>query len=125
MRLPMRIRNQISLRKSIQKELLQTSAELKTTSSQDEFAKWARLNRHHDKQIQDLQSVTANIERHEAKFRRTIKLGIWLGTMVVKGGVQWWYSRQAVFLLPAGTFPVWVEYVVAFPKAPKGHPKFE
>lgn len=45
---------------------------------------------------------------------------VWLGTTGVKGGVQWWYKKEPVFWLPAGTFPYWVEYIVAFPKAPKG-----
>jgi hypothetical protein len=47
-------------------------------------------------------------------------MGVWIGTMGVKGGVQWWYKKEPVFWLPAGTFPYWVEYIVAFPKAPKG-----
>lgn len=45
---------------------------------------------------------------------------LWVGTTGTKGLVQWWFNRQAVFWLPAGTFPYWVEYVLAFPKAPKG-----
>ena len=45
---------------------------------------------------------------------------MWLGTTGVKGGVQWWFSREAVFWLPSGAFPGWVEYVLAFPKAPRG-----
>ena len=47
-------------------------------------------------------------------------MGVWVGTMGVKGGIQWWYKKEPVFWLPAGTFPSWVECIVAFPKAPKG-----
>jgi tail-anchored protein insertion receptor len=45
---------------------------------------------------------------------------VWIGTTGVKGGVQWWYSKEPVFWLPAGTFPGWVEWILAFPKAPRG-----
>ena len=45
---------------------------------------------------------------------------VWIGTNGVKGGVQWWYKKEPVFWLPAGTFPYWVEYIAAFPKAPMG-----
>ena len=97
-----------------------TSAALKSTSSQDEFAKWAKLNRQHDKQIQELQQIQAAVEGHKTKFRRFVGIGVWLGTTGVKGGVQYWYKKEPVFWLPAGTFPPWVEYGLAFPKAPRG-----
>jgi tail-anchored protein insertion receptor len=114
------IREQIGLQKSAQNELLKTSASLKSTSSQDEFAKWARLNRQHDKQIQDLQKLTTVVDGHKAKFKKGAGMLIWVGTTGVKGVVQWWYSKQPVFWLPAGAFPAWMEYVLAFPKAPRG-----
>lgn len=44
--------------------------------------------------------------------------------MVVKAGVQMYFRREAVFWLPVGAFPGWVEYVLAFPKAPRGFPPF-
>jgi hypothetical protein len=122
--LPLPIREQIRLQKKAQNELLQTSASLKSTSSQDEFAKWARLNRQHDKQIQDLQQLTAIVDGHKAKFKRGTGILIWLGTTGVKGIVQWWFSKQPVFWLPAGAFPGWMEYVLAFPKAPRGSLSF-
>ena len=106
--------------KAVQKDILKTSAELRSTSSQDEFAKWARLNRQHDKQVQQLQTLNSKIEGHKAKFRRVTGIGFWLGTTGSKGVVQWWFSKQPVFWLPVGAFPGWVEYVVSFPKAPTG-----
>jgi len=118
--LPLPIRRQLAHQRTLQSNLLKTSASLKSTSAQDDFAKWARLNRQHDKQIQDLQALTAGVESHKTRFRRGAKVLLWVGTTGTKGLVQWWFNRQAVFWLPAGTFPYWVEYVLAFPKAPKG-----
>jgi tail-anchored protein insertion receptor len=118
--LPVPIRTRISEQKSLQSQVLQTSATLRPTSSQDEFAKWAKLNRQHDKQIDDLKKVNSIVDGHKAKFQRAVRMTVWLGTTGIKGGVQWWYKKEPVFWLPAGTFPYWVEYIVAFPKAPKG-----
>lgn len=118
--LPLPIRTHLKSQRTLQSTLLTTSATLKSTSAQDDFAKWARLNRQHDKQIQDLQTLTSAIESHKSKFRRGARILLWVGTTGVKGGVQWWFNRAAVFWLPAGTFPYWVEYVLAFPKAPRG-----
>jgi len=64
--------------------------------------------------------VQAGVDKHEATFRRIVGAGIWVGTSGIKGGVQWWYNKEPVLWLPAGTFPAWVEWVLAFPKAPKG-----
>jgi tail-anchored protein insertion receptor len=114
------INSKIKEQKIRQKELLETSTALKSTSSQDEFAKWAKLNRQHDKQITALQTLTSSIDGEKAKFRRFAGWTVWLGTTGVKGGVQWWFSREAVFWLPVGAFPPWVEYVLSFPKAPRG-----
>src|SRR5947207_15688000 len=108
----------MSEQKSLQLQVLQTTATLKSTSSQDEFAKWARLNRQHDKQIEDLKRINSIVEGHQAKFRRVVRMMVWLGTTGVKGFVQWWYKKEPVFWLLAGTFSYWVEYIVAFPKAP-------
>jgi tail-anchored protein insertion receptor len=111
---------QISSQKALQHQVLQTCAALQSTSSQDEFAKWTRVNRQHDKQIEDLKKVNVAVEVHKSKFRRLVGIGIWVGTTGFKGGVQWWYKKEPVLWLPAGTFPPWVEWILAFPKAPKG-----
>jgi len=34
--------------------------------------------------------------------------------------LQFWFSRQALFWLPQGWVPGYVEWLLAFPRAPKG-----
>jgi hypothetical protein len=48
-----------SRQRALKAEILATKAELSRTSSQDEFAKWARLRRKVDKGIADLEKLSA------------------------------------------------------------------
>jgi len=45
--------------KAMRKQILASKAELTSTSSQDEFAKWAKLRRKVDKEVADLESISA------------------------------------------------------------------
>lgn len=49
----------MSEQRSLKTEILQTKAELLQTSSQDQFAKWAKLKRKVDKGLQDLEKISA------------------------------------------------------------------
>lgn len=44
----------------------------------------------------------------------------WLGTNGLRYLLQFWFSRQALFWLPQGWVPGYVEWLLAFPRAPKG-----
>jgi hypothetical protein len=44
--------------RQLRKQVLQDKAELAGTSSQDEFAKWARLRRKVDKSLADLEKIS-------------------------------------------------------------------
>jgi hypothetical protein len=45
----------------LRKQVLQDKAELARTSSQDEFAKWARLRRKVDKSLADLEKISMSL----------------------------------------------------------------
>lgn len=51
----------------LRKQVLKDKAELARTSSQDEFAKWARLRRKVDKSLADLEKIST-FTRHRAKL---------------------------------------------------------
>lgn len=46
--------------KKLQKEYLRVRLELNATSSQDQFAKWAKLRRQHDKLLEQLEQKSAS-----------------------------------------------------------------
>lgn len=45
--------------RKVQKEYLKVRLELNATSSQDQFAKWAKLRRQHDKLLEELEKKSA------------------------------------------------------------------
>ncbi|ODQ52857.1 putative retrograde vesicle-mediated transport protein Get1 [Saitoella complicata NRRL Y-17804] len=106
--------------KKLQIQALKTKTEMQGTSSQDEFAKWAKLRRRFDKEVAEMEKITQDLSVFKAGFQAKFKTGIWAGTKGVRYFSSWWYGKQAVFYLPKGWFPYWVEYVLSFPKAPMG-----
>lgn len=49
--------------RKLQAEYLAVRAELNATSSQDEFAKWARIRRQHDKLLEKLEATSTYIPK--------------------------------------------------------------
>jgi hypothetical protein len=117
------------------------------TSAQDDFAKWAKLRRQHDKKkaeydengtnlppaifplftftypqtpkltlpppAQSLKSFRTNFDRVASALR-------WLGTSGARFVIQFWFSKQALFWIPQGWAPYYVEWLLSFPRAPLG-----
>ncbi|EFE31483.1 retrograde vesicle-mediated transport protein Get1, putative [Trichophyton benhamiae CBS 112371] len=120
------------------------------TSSQDEFAKWAKLRRRHDKAMEeyDVKStylyseelaiwpvtisegvlVTDVFIYHPGKklnamkvsFDWTIKTVRWASTTGITIILQFWFSKSPIYDLPRGWFPWQVEWILSFPRAPLG-----
>ncbi|KAK3493306.1 CHD5-like protein-domain-containing protein [Neurospora crassa] len=118
--LPLPLSAQFAAQRKKQKEYLAIRRELNATSSQDEFAKWARLRRQHDKLLEDLEKRKKELDAAKTKFDRTLTTV----RVVATRGLQWflpfWYSRQPMFWLPYGWFPYYVEWFASFPRAPLG-----
>jgi len=89
------------------------------TSSQDQFAKWAKLRRKVDKGLVDLEKLNSELASARTKFGVQFKTGLWLLTGGAQFFVGWWYRKQPVFFLPPG----WLgpaTWWLALPWAPKG-----
>ena len=50
---------QIRDQRELQQRYLKARLDLNATSSQDEFAKWAKLRRQHDKMLEELEQMSA------------------------------------------------------------------
>ncbi|KAK3397026.1 CHD5-like protein-domain-containing protein [Sordaria brevicollis] len=118
--LPIPLSAEFAEQRKKQKEYLAVRRDLNATSSQDEFAKWARLRRQHDKLLEDLEKRKKDLDGSKTKFDRTLTSV----RVVATRGVQWflpfWYSREPMFWLPYGWFPYYVEWFASFPRAPLG-----
>ncbi|KAK9478357.1 CHD5-like protein-domain-containing protein [Lipomyces japonicus] len=110
----------VKTRHLLQREAIRTSTERSNTSSQDEFAKWAKLNRKVDKLKTDIEKINATIATQKTKFKRQIKTVIWIFTSGLKFFVRIKYRKVPVFWLPKGLFPGWIEWVLSLTSAPQG-----
>ncbi|KLT40083.1 protein GET1 [Cutaneotrichosporon oleaginosum] len=109
-----------SRQKRLRAQVLQDKAELAKTSSQDEFAKWAKLRRKVDKGLADLETTNTSLSSARAAFGLRFSSLIWVVTTGASFFLVWWYRRVPVFWLPAGWVPGPVAWVLAFPGAPRG-----
>ena len=55
---PIPTAKEAAAKKKLQAEYLRVRGELNATSSQDEFAKWAKLRRQHDKLLEQLEAAS-------------------------------------------------------------------
>jgi len=101
-------------------EVVRLKREMAATSSQDEFAKWARLRRQHDKAMAEYDEKSSKVNSTRSKFDTTVTVARWLSTNGLRLFLQFWYSRTPIFYLPSGWFPTYMEWLVAFPRAPWG-----
>lgn len=116
---------------------MQLKRELGNTSAQDNFGKWAKLDRQHNKAMAEYQKLGANtrifkkcqandpcvdgsLKTHQATFNSAVKTLRWLGTQGLRFVLQFWFSKSPMFWLPAGWVPYYVEWILSFPRAPLG-----
>ncbi|GAQ07810.1 protein get1 [Aspergillus lentulus] len=104
----------------LKREVVQLKREMNNTSSQDEFAKWAKLRRKHDKAMDEYEAMNKKLTAQKTSFDWSVKIARWLSTNGLKIFLQFYYSKTPVFALPAGWFPSYVEWVLSFPRAPRG-----
>lgn len=118
--LPSDMSSKITEQQRLQAEYLKCRADLHATSSQDEFAKWAKLRRHHDKMLAELETKKAAIEGARSSFNQKLKIIRWVGTRGLQQVIGFWYRKEALFWLPAGWFPYHMEWIMSWPSAPLG-----
>ncbi|KAM0286074.1 hypothetical protein ACHAQH_001082 [Verticillium albo-atrum] len=94
--------------------------EMNGTSSQDQFAKWAKLRRNHDKVLEQLEASKKSQEASRSKFDNYLTGVRMLVTRVPQYALPFWYGKQPMFWLPYGWFPYYAEWLLSFPKAPIG-----
>ncbi|KAF2108243.1 CHD5-like protein-domain-containing protein [Lophiotrema nucula] len=104
----------------LKREVLRLKREMGAVSAQDDFARWAKLRRQHDKALGDYEKIDGSTKAQQTKFFAAISTIRWVATSGTRLGLQFWYSKQPMFWLPEGWVPGYVEWVLSFPRAPKG-----
>ncbi|KAK9359840.1 CHD5-like protein-domain-containing protein [Lipomyces starkeyi] len=117
---PSKAASNVKRLREVQREAIAVSTERSNTSSQDEFAKWAKLNRKVDKLRGEIEKLNAAISTQRAFFKSQIRRVIWISTTGIKIFVRIKYRKVAVFWLPKGMFPGWIEWMLSLTSAPRG-----
>ncbi|KAI4195507.1 MAG: hypothetical protein LQ350_007174 [Teloschistes chrysophthalmus] len=141
--LPTPVSGSVQESNSLRAEVVRLKREMQATSSQDEFAKWAKLRRQHDKaeakynerasapinpktRQDDLEltfsaSLSAtSLKSHRASFTRLVTTTRWLGTNGLRFLIQWWFAKTPMFWIPKDWVPYYVAWLLSFPRAPVG-----
>ncbi|PFH56773.1 hypothetical protein XA68_16021 [Ophiocordyceps unilateralis] len=113
--LPVSTSKAAAQQRQLQTEYLKVRRDLNATSSQDEFAKWAKLRRQHDKLLEKLEASKKGLEASRAKFDNFLWVARLLLTKLPQYFVPFWYGKQPMFWLPHGWFPYYAEWIISFP----------
>ncbi|PHH74893.1 hypothetical protein CDD82_4726 [Ophiocordyceps australis] len=106
--------------RKLQAEYLNVRRDLNATSSQDEFAKWAKLRRRHDKLLEQLDAAKKGLDASRSKFDSSLTAARFLMTKAPQYLLPFWYGKEPMFWLPYGWFPYYGEWILSFPRAPMG-----
>ncbi|KAG0251079.1 GET complex subunit get1 [Mortierella polycephala] len=112
-------KDQVAKQRQLKKEILTHKNDLSRTSSQDEFAKWAKLRRKMDGKVVELEKLTSELHLSKASFEIKVKGLLWFITSGLQFAMVAWFRRAPVFYLPMGWFGP-AEHVLALPFAERG-----
>ncbi|KAH8906966.1 CHD5-domain-containing protein [Coniochaeta sp. PMI_546] len=118
--LPTQLSKDYAQQRKLQAEYLACRKELNATSSQDQFAKWAKLRRKHDTLLEELEKKKKSLEATKSGFDRYVTGVRWVSTRGLQWFLPFWYAKEPMFWLPYGWFPYYVEWFLSFPRAPMG-----
>ncbi|KAH7160699.1 CHD5-like protein-domain-containing protein [Dactylonectria macrodidyma] len=118
--LPIPTSKAASEQRKLQADYLKVRRELNATSSQDEFAKWAKLRRQHDKQLELLEKKKKSTEAARSQFDTYLTAVRVVVTRAPQYFLPFWYATEPMFWLPHGWFPYYAEWILSFPRAPIG-----
>ncbi|KAF9580241.1 GET complex subunit get1 [Lunasporangiospora selenospora] len=112
-------KDSVAKQRQLKKEVLTLKNELSRTSSQDEFAKWAKLRRKMDSKAAELEKLTSELHVSKAAFELKFKGLLWFITSGMQFLMVAWFRRVPVFYLPIGWFGP-AETILSMPFAERG-----
>ncbi|EPE36819.1 Protein get1 [Glarea lozoyensis ATCC 20868] len=104
----------------LKKEYNTVRMQMNATSSQDEFAKWAKLRRKSDKLGEEIEGCKNTLDSTRANFNKIVGGLRWLGLNGFRMLLQFWFQKQPMFWIPQGWAPYYAEWLLSFPRAPVG-----
>ncbi|KDN44393.1 hypothetical protein K437DRAFT_257097 [Tilletiaria anomala UBC 951] len=113
-------RSTVTKRAALRNEIYATKQELNKTSSQDEFAKWAKLRRKVDKSLNELEVINSSLASTRSSFSFLFKAAMFIFTTGVPFVITTYHRKTAVFYLPPSDWLGPLGWVLSLPSAPKG-----
>jgi tail-anchored protein insertion receptor len=72
------------------------------------------------KTIADESITGANLTSTKTKVDSFASTARWISTNGLRYFIQFWYTKEAIFYIPAGWVPYWAEWLLSFPRAQLG-----
>ncbi|KAK5258432.1 GET complex subunit get1 [Exophiala xenobiotica] len=119
-RLPLGSSRDIQEQIRLRQEVVRLKREMNAISAQDEFSRWAKVRRQHDKALADHDQKAAAVSSSRASFDTKATAIRWLCTSGLRFGLQFWHAKTPVFTYPRGWFPWYIEWLLGFPRCPYG-----
>ncbi|KAI1618646.1 CHD5-like protein-domain-containing protein [Exophiala viscosa] len=119
-RLPIGPSNDMKEQVRLRREVVRLKREMNAVSAQDEFTRWAKIRRQHDKALAEHDKKAASVSSSRSSFDTKASAIRWTCTSGLRLFLQFWHAKTPVFTYPRGWFPWYVEYVLGFPRCPYG-----
>ncbi|EXJ81004.1 hypothetical protein A1O3_07292 [Capronia epimyces CBS 606.96] len=119
-RLPFQSSHDIQEQTRLRREVVRLKREMNAVSAQDEFSKWAKLRRQHDKALEKYDKQAAAVSSARTSFDTKATAIRWTCTSGLRFALQFWHAKTPVFTYPRGWFPWYIEWLLGFPRCPYG-----
>ncbi|KAJ3020813.1 UNVERIFIED_CONTAM: GET complex subunit get1 [Siphonaria sp. JEL0065] len=103
----------------VKKDLIEAKKTMNSISAQDEFAKWAKERRRHDKLETEYANLVKAQGSDKSSFERTVSWGVWIGVWVLHIGIVLAYRKTPMFYVPT-SFVGPFSWMLSMPFAPTG-----
>lgn len=61
-----------------------------------------------------------SIQSYRSTFDKAMTAARWLGTNGLRALLQFWYQKEPMFWMPKRWVPIYIEWILSFPRAPIG-----
>lgn len=91
---------EVKRQRSLKKQLYDTRQQLNMTSSQDQFAKWAKLRRAVDKHVAQLEQTNAHLASASSMVSLLVRAVLFLATTLFPFCLTFYFGKTPMFYLP-------------------------
>lgn len=91
---------QAKQQRTLKRDLYNTRQQLNLTSSQDEFAKWAKLRRTVDKIVTQLEAVNSQLAGASSSLSLLVRAVLFLSTTLFPFALTFYFGKTPMFFLP-------------------------